>query len=664
MAHPNSVIVPVFQETTYESREERRGRNPSRMTKEIQSDDANMETQSQSSEAANTIEEPSVPPQSSPTPIAEPTIDTARSPRPITPSGTQESEAIGSSRARMSTELYDDITQSKLHQHRSINDLESGTSESTLQSGNEPVRSENHRCSSPVSNGDEEELSADNAIGEPAEVNTGVNGDKPSINMALEYAESIHIDQDVHEGLLDCLEGPPYNSQDKSAPTTPTSSRVQMIRAQSPPTTDADPAESIEYSLAKDIPEPFALTLDIYKGLETSVMLRESTVASVPESPNVGKSNFTDTSYTAVEFSVFEPLATPKSNSNQHETTRPPSPLSKAGALEVEVTIEEDPNNMVLDEPVTAQRDIEDETEDFFTSDGSGDEGYAHSPYLAAIDSPELGVLDSLEPSELVLRLGDAQARESTEPEPLQRSSSPELGTAISPPRLPPSSPSPAPKCIPNSTPVSRKGSPSKPKSKSRTSMPMIPKKSSKPPIAKKKSTPSSSHRRTPSPKKKQLLLTSLLPDNGADEDDSDDDELSIIGSAQKASASLPAPRSFSPASLKRKHSLLAETTPHSSSNRLSLPGKTVAPATDSRARKGSIGRGREWGRTKLAPHSSPLVRAVANRMLATPRPRQNGPRPGSGSVGRFSSPGGGSARKCGVAGYTCDRDFCLTCCI
>ncbi|KAI5864697.1 hypothetical protein GGS23DRAFT_459673 [Durotheca rogersii] len=158
----------------------------------------------------------------------------------------------------------------------------------------------------------------------------------------------------------------------------------------------------------------------------------------------------------------------------------------------------------------------------------------------------------------------------------------------------------------------------------------------------------SNSRNRT-SPTKKKFTLASLVPD-----DPDGEDELSVLSP------------SATPHLFRREHAHTT-TTPSPASMPRGAWQRT-APATDLRtwvpARKLGGGGGVQ---------SSPLARTAASRAgrdsprlggAATPAQRRR--KAGAGATGTGESPArtpGGTARRCGEAGFVCDREFCLTCC-
>ncbi|KAI1451974.1 hypothetical protein F4805DRAFT_449290 [Annulohypoxylon moriforme] len=200
----------------------------------------------------------------------------------------------------------------------------------------------------------------------------------------------------------------------------------------------------------------------------------------------------------------------------------------------------------------------------------------------------------------------------------------------------------------------------------------------------------------TPSTKKK-YALTSLVPDDP----DEDDDELSVLASSvapspflSSYSSSRPHSRfnnqpftATTPRKAGRRHGFLMGATSSSASrsalrtpHRISKRGTPAA--TDTHALRGpklKFGSGSGSG-----VQSSPLARTVLDMnhreaLAATPSRRgRNGGGNGGENRGRSrnrdetdsvelgSSPirtPGGTARRCGEDGFTCDRDFCFTCC-
>jgi hypothetical protein len=202
---------------------------------------------------------------------------------------------------------------------------------------------------------------------------------------------------------------------------------------------------------------------------------------------------------------------------------------------------------------------------------------------------------------------------------------------------------------------------------------------------------PTSTGRGTSTGKRKRVSLISLVPDF---DDDDEDDNLSVFSSSvartPTTTASLRAsfthaaehrgqhhPLSSSPGGAfssppaatprrSRTHgsSLVAATTPrHTKPTRAAAPGSSPHHA-DSRRRSSATAGGGGGGTV----HSSPLRRSVL-MLQSTPRKHRVGARDG-GSSSRAASPGGSPIRtpgrlvlRCGVAGFECGREFCLTCC-
>ncbi|KAI0103517.1 hypothetical protein F4814DRAFT_431713 [Daldinia grandis] len=203
----------------------------------------------------------------------------------------------------------------------------------------------------------------------------------------------------------------------------------------------------------------------------------------------------------------------------------------------------------------------------------------------------------------------------------------------------------------------------------SKITAPSTPKKRSKSSAALEKT--GSSHR-TPSTRRNRAL-TSLIPDDP----DQDDDELSVLSSSVTASPFITRPdRNFTTTTPhhRPRHSSI----PHNSSRQHIFPmgsstrtprrssKHAVPPATDSRAFRGTK---RRFMASSPVAQSSPLARTVVNVdgvsiLASTPSRRA---KTGAGpSMMLESSPvrtPGGAARRCGVDGFVCDRDFCFTCC-
>ncbi|KAI0882098.1 uncharacterized protein GGS22DRAFT_47752 [Annulohypoxylon maeteangense] len=191
---------------------------------------------------------------------------------------------------------------------------------------------------------------------------------------------------------------------------------------------------------------------------------------------------------------------------------------------------------------------------------------------------------------------------------------------------------------------------------------------------------------------RKKYALTSLIPDDP----DEDDDELSVLASSVAPSPFLSSYTTTKPHSRFDAHTFLTSTPRKPNRHHGFLTGSTstsrsalrtphriskrgVPPATDSRASKRRFA----GGSGGSGVQSSPLARTVLNlnhreALTATPSKRGRNGGDGNGNRGRTrdrdeagsvelgSSPvrtPGGTARRCGEGGFTCDRDFCFTCC-
>ncbi|KAI1109407.1 hypothetical protein F5Y14DRAFT_29017 [Nemania sp. NC0429] len=186
---------------------------------------------------------------------------------------------------------------------------------------------------------------------------------------------------------------------------------------------------------------------------------------------------------------------------------------------------------------------------------------------------------------------------------------------------------------------------------------------------------PRSGHHHTPS--SRRSTLSSLIPE---DIDDESDDELSMVGSFSRfhspfsrtnanESPVLPPLFSLPKTTPRRKRDrnsgllISPSSSPSRTPSRILGPGRdgNKSPATDSRQAQVRRGRGRP--RAAATTHSSPLARTVAERLLSSsPTKRYHraaAPAPGPGLV---LSPRG-TLRRCGEAGFACERPFCLTCC-
>ncbi|KAI0895792.1 hypothetical protein F4806DRAFT_468042 [Annulohypoxylon nitens] len=183
---------------------------------------------------------------------------------------------------------------------------------------------------------------------------------------------------------------------------------------------------------------------------------------------------------------------------------------------------------------------------------------------------------------------------------------------------------------------------------------------------------------------RKKYALTSLIPDDP----DEDDDELSVLASSVAPSPFLSSyvhsnskPHSrFNPLSAAtprktgRRNGFLMGASSSTSRSALRTPHRIskrgAPPATDTRASRGP--KLRYGSGSGSGVQSSPLARTVLSLnhrelLAATPSRRgRNKDRDEVGSVELGNSPmrtPGGTARRCGEDGFTCDRDFCFTCC-
>ncbi|ORY55487.1 uncharacterized protein BCR38DRAFT_125058 [Pseudomassariella vexata] len=144
----------------------------------------------------------------------------------------------------------------------------------------------------------------------------------------------------------------------------------------------------------------------------------------------------------------------------------------------------------------------------------------------------------------------------------------------------------------------------------------------------------------------KKTAISSMAPGNS-----DDDDEISILSSSHMPTLSFhtrfqQAASHISPSTPRqnRKHSLLFES---STPSRQRSPGR---PATESRAQQ----KMRKQKPASSLAYSSPLA--------FTPKRRK----PSRGLehlVENLVRTPGGTVRRCGEEGFSCDRDFCFTCC-
>ncbi|KAK7962307.1 uncharacterized protein PG986_003132 [Apiospora aurea] len=171
----------------------------------------------------------------------------------------------------------------------------------------------------------------------------------------------------------------------------------------------------------------------------------------------------------------------------------------------------------------------------------------------------------------------------------------------------------------------------------------------------------------------KRHALASLIPDNSDDED-----EISILAHTPTSSRHAEAPFSSSP--LRNRTGEPFTPSHRGARNRSSLgssaaaaarrSGPQHAPATDSGALRGhssSAARRRSSkadyrstaAKSKTTAFSSPLLQ----RVLKTPRTVRRYRHPSFTEEESLVRTPGGTMRRCGVDGFVCDRDFCLTCC-
>ncbi|XDG08496.1 hypothetical protein ABKA04_008111 [Annulohypoxylon sp. FPYF3050] len=229
----------------------------------------------------------------------------------------------------------------------------------------------------------------------------------------------------------------------------------------------------------------------------------------------------------------------------------------------------------------------------------------------------------------------------------------------------------------PSKSPSPSKHRPSPSAKPSTTPVPSTPKK-------KRRDSRTESGHTTASARKK-YALTSLIPDDP----DEDDDELSVLASSVAPSPFLS---SYTHSSAKpySRFNPLSAATPRKTSRRTGFPTgaststtsrsalrtphriskRGAPPATDTRASRGP--KLRYGSGSGSGVQSSPLARTVMSLnhrelLAATPSRRgRNKDRDEVGSVELGNSPvrtPGGTARRCGEDGFTCDRDFCFTCC-
>ncbi|KAK8122376.1 hypothetical protein PG984_011046 [Apiospora sp. TS-2023a] len=177
--------------------------------------------------------------------------------------------------------------------------------------------------------------------------------------------------------------------------------------------------------------------------------------------------------------------------------------------------------------------------------------------------------------------------------------------------------------------------------------------------------TSSATNRLTASAKKH--ALASLIPDNSDDED-----EISILAHTPTSSRHAEAPSSSSPPG--SNNNIEPFTPSRRVRNRSSLGGgsgsaaavrqsgsrhNAAEPATDARRRSKASHRAATAAATRTTAFSSPLLQ----RVLKTPRTARRYHNPSSMEEEGLVRTPSGTMRRCGVDGFVCDRDFCLTCC-
>ncbi|KAI1334392.1 hypothetical protein F5Y15DRAFT_291636 [Xylariaceae sp. FL0016] len=204
-------------------------------------------------------------------------------------------------------------------------------------------------------------------------------------------------------------------------------------------------------------------------------------------------------------------------------------------------------------------------------------------------------------------------------------------------------------------------GSP--PKSTTKSPVPVTPKQT------RRTATPTRRQSKHLTSSAKKFALTSLVPDDPAD-----DDELSILTSSPCSSPffrgklsrldNQASPTSTPRKTVRRSTLIIAPCAEDSTPDRMPLTSFRHAPVTESRASRiktPSHARKHKFG---SGVQSSPLARTVAERNLgrdpvATPRRLVRHPSP----IEDLVRTPGGTTRRCGDGGFTCERDFCLTCC-
>lgn len=173
--------------------------------------------------------------------------------------------------------------------------------------------------------------------------------------------------------------------------------------------------------------------------------------------------------------------------------------------------------------------------------------------------------------------------------------------------------------------------------------------------------------------KRRRSALTSLVPDLSDDDDVDEVDTVwsqttpnssSFTSNLHRAAAHTAHPSPKTPLhATSRRHSLLfgsARPRPSPASASATHP---VAGSSSSARRRGSSGGGKLAG----SAHNSPLLERV---LKTTPRDGSGGgwhsAQGERGAVASGDTPirtPGGTARRCGVDGFVCARDFCFACC-
>ncbi|KAK7914706.1 centromere protein Scm3 [Apiospora marii] len=179
--------------------------------------------------------------------------------------------------------------------------------------------------------------------------------------------------------------------------------------------------------------------------------------------------------------------------------------------------------------------------------------------------------------------------------------------------------------------------------------------------------TSSATNRLTASAKKH--ALASLIPDNSDDED-----EISILAHTPTSSRHADAaPPSSSPLGSNAVEPFTPSSHRARSNRRRSLGGGSAAavrqsgsrhaPATDAARRRSKAGHRAAAAAATAATRTTAVSSPLLQRVLKTPRTARRYHNPSCMEEEGLVRTPGGTMRRCGVDGFVCDRDFCLTCC-